>query len=87
MVTATYSERFEHITVPLLSRLALALDRPQITTPSLIEINSGFWDLRRFTEGTAAPSRNERVLTSLQRTLRSGATVGRTQRTRTSRTR
>ncbi|KAK4703089.1 hypothetical protein P7C70_g3134, partial [Phenoliferia sp. Uapishka_3] len=41
----------EHITIPLLENLAKELSRPGITTPDLIELNSGYWDLRRYTEG------------------------------------
>lgn len=48
---ATSTARLEHITVPLLKNLAVFLNRPQIVRPDLIEINTGFWDLRRYTEG------------------------------------
>lgn len=43
--------RLDSITIPLLENLATFLNRPQIMSPDLIEINSGLWDLRRFTEG------------------------------------
>ena len=48
---ATYTERLDAITIPLLKNLAEYLKRPQIVKPDLIEVNSGLWDLRRFTEG------------------------------------
>lgn len=47
---ATWVERFHHITLPLLRNLATLLDRPQILHPTFIELASGFWDLRGFTE-------------------------------------
>ena len=47
---ATWLERFEHITKPLLANLAVEFDRPAILHPSFIELASGFWDLRGFTE-------------------------------------
>ena len=50
MTTATWLERFQHITIPLLANLAVEFDRPAILNPSFIELASGFWDLRGFTE-------------------------------------
>lgn len=41
----------DHITLPLLPRLAKYLDRPQIENPDLVILNSGYWDLRKYTEG------------------------------------
>lgn len=41
----------DHITLPLLSGLAKSLDRPQIEHPDLVILNSGYWDLRKYTEG------------------------------------
>lgn len=49
--SATWVDRFQAITLPLLDGLAEAYHRPQIRQPDLIEINSGFWDLRKWTEG------------------------------------
>lgn len=43
-------QRFQHITIPLLTSLSTHLSRPQILHPTLIELASGFWDLRGFTE-------------------------------------
>lgn len=48
--TATWLERFHHISLPLLHNLATYLGRPQIANPTLIEIASGYWDLRGMTE-------------------------------------
>ncbi|KAI5478939.1 hypothetical protein MNV49_004460 [Pseudohyphozyma bogoriensis] len=47
---STWIDRFRHITLPLLSNLASHLNRPQILHPTMIELASGFWDLRGFTE-------------------------------------
>ncbi|GAA5950735.1 hypothetical protein JCM3765_000593 [Sporobolomyces pararoseus] len=47
---ATWVDRMDHITLPLLPRLAKYLDRPQIENPDLIILNSGYWDLRKYTE-------------------------------------
>lgn len=47
---STWIDRFRHITLPLLDKLAVHLDRPQIRSPDLIEVGSGFWDLRGMTE-------------------------------------
>ncbi|KAK4047254.1 hypothetical protein OIV83_005558 [Microbotryomycetes sp. JL201] len=47
---ATWVDRLHHITVPLLEKLARHFDRPEIAHPDLIEINSGYWDLRKYTE-------------------------------------
>ncbi|KAM0791620.1 hypothetical protein ACM66B_006059 [Microbotryomycetes sp. NB124-2] len=47
---ATWVDRLHHITVPLLEKLARHYDRPEIAYPDLIEINSGYWDLRKYTE-------------------------------------
>ncbi|GAA5984315.1 hypothetical protein JCM10908_006140 [Rhodotorula pacifica] len=47
---ARWDERLEHITVPLLRKLAGHYNRPQIEHPDLVVINSGYWDLRRYTE-------------------------------------
>lgn len=44
-------DRLDHITLPLLSGLAKSLDRPQIEHPDLVILNSGYWDLRKYTEG------------------------------------
>ena len=48
---ATWVDRLHYITVPLLKNLAKVYDRPEIANPDLIEINSGYWDLRKYTEG------------------------------------
>ncbi|KAM0750165.1 hypothetical protein T439DRAFT_380893 [Meredithblackwellia eburnea MCA 4105] len=47
---ATWTDRLDYITLPLLEGLAKFLDRPAITKPDLVEINSGYWDLRKYTE-------------------------------------
>ncbi|GAA6003615.1 uncharacterized protein JCM10292_000651 [Rhodotorula paludigena] len=47
---ARWTERMDEITVPLLQGLANHLDRPQITQPDLVVLNSGYWDLRKYTE-------------------------------------
>ncbi|GAA5925875.1 uncharacterized protein JCM15063_005149 [Sporobolomyces koalae] len=47
---ATWTDRMDHITLPLLPRLAKYLDRPQIEHPDLVILNSGYWDLRKYTE-------------------------------------
>ncbi|KAK4047966.1 hypothetical protein OIO90_006004 [Microbotryomycetes sp. JL221] len=47
---ATWIDRLHHITLPLLNKLAKHFDRPEIAFPDLIEINSGYWDLRKYTE-------------------------------------
>jgi hypothetical protein len=49
-LTATWLERFHHIALPLLHNLATYLGRPHIANPTLIEIASGYWDLRGMTE-------------------------------------
>lgn len=51
---ATWVDRFQAITLPLLDGLAEAYKRPQIRHPDLVEINSGFWDLRKWTEGESS---------------------------------
>ena len=48
---ARWLDRTEAITVPLLPLLAKHLDRPQIEHPDMIVVNSGYWDLRKYTEG------------------------------------
>lgn len=48
--SATWLERFHHITLPLLRNVANYLDRPHVLKPTLIEIASGYWDLRGWTE-------------------------------------
>ncbi|GAA5887903.1 hypothetical protein JCM6882_000795 [Rhodosporidiobolus microsporus] len=47
---ATWTDRMDHISLPLLSGLAKHYNRPQIERPDLVILNSGYWDLRRFTE-------------------------------------
>ncbi|KAK4690851.1 hypothetical protein P7C70_g9476, partial [Phenoliferia sp. Uapishka_3] len=47
---STWIDRFTNITLPLLSNLAVYFERPGILKPDLIELASGFWDLRGFTE-------------------------------------
>ncbi|SCV72175.1 BQ2448_4869 [Microbotryum intermedium] len=47
---ATWTDRLEAITLPLLDNLARHFNRPQINYPDLIELNSGYWDLRKYTE-------------------------------------
>ncbi|GAA5820609.1 hypothetical protein JCM11251_003074 [Rhodosporidiobolus azoricus] len=47
---ATWTDRMDHIALPLLSGLAKHYKRPQIERPDLVILNSGYWDLRRFTE-------------------------------------
>lgn len=59
---ATWRERLDEITVPLLDRLAAHMQRPGIAQPDLIEINSGYWDLRRFAEGALILSQSCRHL-------------------------
>ncbi|SCZ88201.1 BZ3500_MvSof-1268-A1-R1_Chr2-1g04255 [Microbotryum saponariae] len=49
-VTTTWTERLEAITLPLLNNLARHFNRPQIRYPDLVELNSGYWDLRKYTE-------------------------------------
>ncbi|GAA5889293.1 hypothetical protein JCM5296_005858 [Sporobolomyces johnsonii] len=46
----TWLQRFHHITLPLISNLAIHLNRPQILFPSMIEICAGYWELRAMTE-------------------------------------
>ncbi|BGP49632.1 hypothetical protein JCM10450v2_005533 [Rhodotorula kratochvilovae] len=46
----TWLQRFRHITLPMLERLAAHTGRPQLLKPTLIEIASGYWDLRAMTE-------------------------------------
>lgn len=61
--SARWDERLKHITVPLLKKLAVHYRRPQIEYPDLVVLNSGYWDLRRYTEGTCSsgtPSRGKR---------------------------
>lgn len=48
--SATWVQRFHHVTMPLLKNLARLLDRPQILHPTMIELSAGFWDLRAMTE-------------------------------------
>lgn len=48
---ATWVDRLTAITMPLLEGIAREWDRPQIKYPDLVELNSGFWDLRKYTEG------------------------------------
>ncbi|GAA5895694.1 uncharacterized protein JCM6883_001591 [Sporobolomyces salmoneus] len=47
---STWLQRFQHVTLPMLSKLAAHYNRPQILSPNLIEISAGFWDLRAMTE-------------------------------------
>ncbi|GAA5998434.1 uncharacterized protein JCM10292_002691 [Rhodotorula paludigena] len=47
---STWLQRFQHITLPMLERLAVHTGRPQLLKPDLIEVASGFWDLRGMTE-------------------------------------
>ncbi|SGY20852.1 BQ5605_C016g08156 [Microbotryum silenes-dioicae] len=47
---ATWTERLEAITLPLLDNLARHFNRSQIRYPDLVELNSGYWDLRKYTE-------------------------------------
>ncbi|GAA5843635.1 hypothetical protein JCM9279_000818 [Rhodotorula babjevae] len=47
---ARWLDRTEAVTVPLLPLLAKHLDRPQIEHPDMIVVNSGYWDLRKYTE-------------------------------------
>lgn len=47
---ATWLERFHHIGLPLLHNIASYLGRPHVANPTLIEIASGYWDLRGMTE-------------------------------------
>ncbi|MBW0493172.1 hypothetical protein O181_032887 [Austropuccinia psidii MF-1] len=56
---AKYTSRIEHVLKPLLENLASHLNNPLITKPDLIEMNSGFWDLRQWSEeDIAADSEN-----------------------------
>lgn len=48
-----FERRVEDITLPLLENLAVFLNRPQITTPVLIQVHAGFWDLRKFSQGNS----------------------------------
>lgn len=47
---STWIDRFEHITLPLLANVAEWMGRPQIVRPTVVEVSSGFWDLRGMTE-------------------------------------
>ncbi|POY73499.1 hypothetical protein BMF94_3436 [Rhodotorula taiwanensis] len=47
---STWLERFHHIALPLLHNVAHYLKRPHVAHPTLIEISSGYWDLRGMTE-------------------------------------
>ncbi|GAA5983907.1 hypothetical protein JCM5350_001787 [Sporobolomyces pararoseus] len=47
---STWLQRFNHVTLPMLSKLAAFYNRPQILSPSFIEISAGYWDLRAMTE-------------------------------------
>ncbi|GAA5879793.1 hypothetical protein JCM16303_004182 [Sporobolomyces ruberrimus] len=47
---STWLQRFDHVTMPMLAKLATFYNRPQILEPSLIEISAGYWDLRAMTE-------------------------------------
>lgn len=42
--------RLQYILVPLLQSLATRFNRPQTVYPDLVEVASGLWDLRQFTE-------------------------------------
>lgn len=45
-----FTARLHHIARPLLASLAAPYSRPSIASPDLVEIASGFWDLRGWTE-------------------------------------
>ncbi|KAG0149729.1 hypothetical protein CROQUDRAFT_59013 [Cronartium quercuum f. sp. fusiforme G11] len=47
---AEYTSRVENVLVPLLTNLAEHFDSPNIVQPDLIEMSSGFWDLRQWSE-------------------------------------
>ncbi|POY74635.1 hypothetical protein BMF94_2396 [Rhodotorula taiwanensis] len=47
---ARWDDRLEEITLPLLRKIASHFKRPQIVYPDLVVLNSGYWDLRRYTE-------------------------------------
>ncbi|GAA5829989.1 hypothetical protein JCM3766R1_006729 [Sporobolomyces carnicolor] len=47
---STWLQRFHHVTLPMLKNLADFYQRPQILSPSFIEISAGYWDLRAMTE-------------------------------------
>lgn len=47
---AEYTSRIENILNPVLTNLAKHLKNPLITKPDLVEMSSGFWDLRQWSE-------------------------------------
>jgi len=47
---STFIDRFHNITLPLLRNVAEWLGRPQVAHPTVVEVSSGFWDLRGLTE-------------------------------------
>ncbi|GAA5855842.1 hypothetical protein JCM9279_003335 [Rhodotorula babjevae] len=47
---STWIQRFKYVALPMLERLADYTGRPQLLKPTLIEVASGFWDLRAMTE-------------------------------------
>lgn len=82
--------------MPLLRKLAVHYRRPQIEYPDLVVLNSGYWDLRRYTEGPSPatpacgnrPSDVHNTPCAQQRTLSPrGTSLAPTRKTRPSRTR
>lgn len=47
---ATFLQRFIHKDLPLLKNLAAHFERPSILHPTVVEVASGYWDLRQMTE-------------------------------------
>ncbi|BGP22156.1 hypothetical protein JCM10295v2_001034 [Rhodotorula toruloides] len=47
---STFLQRFFHKDLPLIEKLAEHFDRPSILQPTVIEVASGYWDLRQMTE-------------------------------------
>ncbi|BGP29360.1 hypothetical protein JCM10296v2_001099 [Rhodotorula toruloides] len=47
---STFLQRFFHKDLPLIKNLAAHFDRPSILLPTVIEVASGYWDLRQMTE-------------------------------------
>lgn len=50
ILAATFLQRFFNKDLPLIKNLAAHFDRPSILQPTVIEVASGYWDLRQMTE-------------------------------------
>jgi hypothetical protein len=48
--TASFSNRLKHIVLPLIENLAAYYSDSSISAPSLVEFQSGMWDLRRWSQ-------------------------------------